>query len=60
MEVYGPVTEQGVWGIGNIREVRELYKTPRLIADIKMRSLEWLGHVIGMDLTAVAKKCFWK
>jgi hypothetical protein len=33
--VYGPVTEQGVWRIRRNEELRELYKAPDLVADIK-------------------------
>jgi hypothetical protein len=41
-------TGQGVWRIRSNQEVMELYKIPGLIADIKKRILEWLGHVIRM------------
>jgi hypothetical protein len=48
-KVYGPVTEQGVWRIRRNEELRELYKAPNLLVDIKIKWLEWLGHVIRMD-----------
>jgi hypothetical protein len=35
MKVYESVTEQGVWRIGANQELRELYKIPNLVADIK-------------------------
>jgi hypothetical protein len=38
LKAYGPVTEQGVWRIRTKQELRELHKTPDLIADIKERS----------------------
>jgi hypothetical protein len=37
-KVYGPVTEQGVWRIRR-NELRELYKTPDLVVDMKMKRL---------------------
>jgi hypothetical protein len=43
-KVYGPVTEQGVWRIRRNEELRELYKAPVLVADIKRKRLEWLRH----------------
>jgi hypothetical protein len=57
-KVYGPVTEQGVWRIRRNEELRELYKAPDLVADIKSKQLEWLGHVIRMDQRRVVKKIF--
>jgi hypothetical protein len=48
-KVHGPVTEQEVWRIKRNEELRELYKAPDLVVDIKRKQLEWLGHVIRMD-----------
>jgi hypothetical protein len=48
LQVYGTVTEQGLWRIKINQELRELYNTSDLVADSKRRRLEWLGHVIGM------------
>jgi hypothetical protein len=39
-KVYGPVTEKGVWRIRRNEELRELYKAPDLVVDIKMKRLE--------------------
>jgi hypothetical protein len=55
-KMYGPVTEQGVWGIRRNEELRELYKALDLAADINRKQLEWLGHVIGMDQRRTVKK----
>jgi hypothetical protein len=38
-KVYGPVTEQGVWKIRRNEELRDLYKAPDLVVDIKMKRL---------------------
>jgi hypothetical protein len=45
-KVYGPVTEQGVWRIRRNEELRELYKAPDLVADIKK---ETAGIVVTRD-----------
>jgi hypothetical protein len=55
-KVCGPVTEQGVWRIRRNKELRELYKAPDLVADIKRKGPEWLGHVIRMDQRRVVMK----
>jgi hypothetical protein len=39
-KVYGPVTEQVVWRIRRNEELRELYKAPDLVVDIKRKWLE--------------------
>jgi hypothetical protein len=57
-KVYGPVTEQGIWRIRRNEELRELYKAPDLVVDIKRKRLEWLGHVTRMDQRRVVKKIF--
>jgi hypothetical protein len=38
--------------------LRELYKIPDLVMDVKRRSMEWLGYVIRMDQARVEKKNF--
>jgi Mn-dependent DtxR family transcriptional regulator len=50
--MYTSVTEQGVSRIRTNQELKELYKTPNLVAEIKRR-LARLGHVIRLDQTSV-------
>lgn len=50
MKVYGPIIERRIWRITSNKELRELYKTPDPVSDIKRR-LEWLGHMIRRDLS---------
>jgi hypothetical protein len=38
--------------------LRELYKIPDLVADIKRRRLMWLGKVTTMDQKRAAKNFF--
>ena len=44
--VHGPVVEQGIWRIRTDQELRELYKLLDIIVDVKMKRLEWNGHVV--------------
>jgi hypothetical protein len=36
-------------GIRINQELRELYKDLDILADIKKKRLEWIGHVVRMD-----------
>jgi ABC-type Zn uptake system ZnuABC Zn-binding protein ZnuA len=38
-ELYGPITEKGVWGIPTNQELKDLYTTPDLVPDIKRRMM---------------------
>jgi len=48
LRIYGVVEEQGTWRIRTNPELRELYKYLDIIADIKKKRLEWIGHVVRM------------
>jgi hypothetical protein len=52
-KLYGPITERGVWGIPTNQELKELYTTPDLVADIKRR----MRHVIRVVPTRVTHLC---
>jgi hypothetical protein len=45
-----------VLGSRNSQEPGELYKTPFLMVGTKRKSLEWLGHVLRMDESRLAKR----
>jgi hypothetical protein len=47
--IYGVVEEQGTWRIRTNPELRELYKYLYIVADIKKKSLEWIGQVVRMQ-----------
>jgi len=53
----GPLVEQGIWRIITDQELREIYKDLD-IADIKKKSLEWVGHVARMDQGRTVKKIY--
>jgi hypothetical protein len=42
-EIYGPKSEQGVWRIRSNLEIQNMYKSPDIVTEIKVRRLEWLG-----------------
>jgi hypothetical protein len=39
-------------------ELQNVYRSPDIVTQIKVRSLEWLGHIIRMDGARMAKKVF--
>ncbi|KAJ4439356.1 hypothetical protein ANN_07478 [Periplaneta americana] len=47
---------QGEWRIRTNSELQKLYKGPSIVTDIKIRRLEWLGHIIGMDNNNIPKR----
>jgi hypothetical protein len=53
-KIYGPTKENGQWRA----ELVTKYKSQDIITVIKIRRLEWLGHVIRMDETRSVKKIF--
>ena len=54
--IHGPVVEQGMWRIRSNQELTELYKDLDVVADIKKKRLEWIGHVVKMDQRRIVKK----
>jgi hypothetical protein len=57
-KVYGPKCEQGVWRIRTNLELQNVYRSPDIVTEIKVRRLEWLGHIIIMDGARRARKVF--
>jgi hypothetical protein len=55
-KIYGPTKENGCWRIKMYHEIREKFKSPDIISVIKLRRLEWLGHVMRMNETRVRKR----
>jgi hypothetical protein len=35
-----------------------MYELPHIVTEIKVRRLEWLGHVVGMEDTGLPKMVF--
>ncbi len=45
-KIFGPINEDNVWRKRHNYEIRELYKEPDIIAELKSRRLRWLGHIL--------------
>ena len=56
-KIYGPTKENGQWRI-KTNELRTKYKSQDIVTVIKIRRLEWLGHVSRMNETRSVKKIF--
>ena len=54
-KIYGPTKENGQWRTKTNEELRTKYKSQDIVIVIKIRRLEWLGHVIRMNETRVVK-----
>jgi hypothetical protein len=48
-KIFGAVCEQGEWRIRKNNEVSKLYGELKLVADVKNRRLQYLGHVVRME-----------
>ena len=57
-KIYGPTKENGQWRIKTNLELATKYKSHDIVAVIKIRRLEWIGHVIRMNETRSVKKIF--
>ena len=57
-KIYGPTKENGQWRIKTNSELMAKYKSQDIVTVIKIRRLEWLGHVIRMNETGCVKKIF--
>ena len=53
--IFGPKLNNGMWCIRTNEELNELYKDVNIVVDIKVRRLEWLGHVMRMTNDRVPK-----
>jgi hypothetical protein len=54
--IYGPTHEGGRWRRRWNNELYILYNVPNIVEDIKIRRLEWAGHVIRMEEERIPKK----
>jgi hypothetical protein len=56
--IYGPSYERGCWRFRWNNELYSLYKELNVVEDIKIRRLEWAGHIIRMEEERIPKKRF--
>ena len=54
-KIYGPTKENGQCRIKTNEQLRTKYKSQDIVAVIKIRRLEWLGHVSAMNETRAVK-----
>jgi hypothetical protein len=47
--IYGPTWEKGCWHPRWNNELYSLYKETNIVEDIRIRRLEWAGHIIRME-----------
>jgi hypothetical protein len=50
------VVQQAIWRIRTDQVLRGPYKILGIVADIKKKALEWIGHVVRMDQERAIKK----
>ena len=56
--IFGPVEENGVWRKRYNHELYSLFKEPDIAKFIKIRTLEWAGHVLRDSGQRIMKKVF--
>jgi hypothetical protein len=49
--IYGPGQDNGKWRTGYNKEMYELYGEPDLVTCIKLKWLQWAGHIQRMEGT---------
>jgi hypothetical protein len=54
--ICGRTHERGCWLPRWNNELYSLYKEPNIVEDIKIRRLEWAGHIIRMEEERIPKK----
>ena len=54
--IYGPVNDNGQWRIRYNHELMDLYKETDIVTYIKLKRLEWAGHVCRMGSQRVNKR----
>jgi hypothetical protein len=57
-KVYGPIKDQNGWRIRTSDELQVIYRKPNIVTIIKLRRLEWAGHIVRMSGDRTVKKVF--
>jgi hypothetical protein len=57
-KLYGPKSEQGVRRIRSNVEIQNMHKSSDIVTEIKVRRLEWLGHVVRVEEISLPKIVF--
>jgi hypothetical protein len=56
--IFGPVEENGIWRKRYNHELYELFNKPDIIEFIKVKRLEWVGHIIRAGENRTIKRIF--
>jgi hypothetical protein len=56
--VYGLKRDTNGWKIRTNKELQDQYRSADIITSIKVRRLEWAGHVVRMDDERMVKRVF--
>jgi hypothetical protein len=51
-------SEQGIWRIRSNQDIQNMYKSPDIVVEIKVRRLELSGHVVRMEDNRLLKMVF--
>ncbi|PNF43056.1 hypothetical protein B7P43_G04739, partial [Cryptotermes secundus] len=54
--IYGPIKENGIWRIKYNKELYKLYREPEISVTIKLKRLQWAGHLQRIDKERIPKK----
>jgi hypothetical protein len=54
--IYRPVEENGQWSIRYNKELYKVYKELDLVSFIKLKRLQWAGHIQQLPLDRIPKK----
>jgi hypothetical protein len=57
-KAYGPKWDTNGWRICTNKELQDQYRSADIITSIKVRRLEWAGHVVRMDDERMVKCVF--
>jgi hypothetical protein len=55
-KIYGPVEENELWRVRRNDELETIIKGENIVRFIKCQRIRWLGHIEGMQDTAITKK----
>jgi hypothetical protein len=54
--IYGPIKENEIWRIRYNKELYKLYDEPEVSEMIKLKRLQWAGHIQRMNKEHIPKK----
>jgi hypothetical protein len=57
-KVYSPKRDTNGWRIHTNKELQDQYRSADIVTSIKVRRLEWAGHVVRMDDERMVKRVF--